>query len=305
MLNARDLPLLVVFASVVRTGSFTAAARALGVSKSVVSEQVRLLEDRLGARLLERTTRRVQITELGTAVFGSAELVERELRELDARLEDDRKAPRGQLRVATTHDLGHQLVAPIAATLALRHPELTIDIVADDAPHDLIAGRFDLALRLGKPSDSSLTARRLLDVPEPIVAAPELASAWAGALRPRDLQGAPWVRHSLVSGPTMRFSGPRGQVDEIGPRVRVQANSGQALRSLLLAGAGLGVLPSAMIADELASGRLRRVCPGWIWKTVTLYALFPSSKHRRRAVEVFVAELRERLQTVKSQWSAA
>lgn len=301
MLAPRDLPLLAVFASVARHGSFTGAAKELGVAKSVVSQQVRALEERLATRLLHRTTRRVQITDAGAEVLRSAEVVDHEMRELSARIDDEHGPPRGTVRVATTYDLSHLLVAPAAAALSARFPALSFDIVADDSPHDLVEGRFDVAVRLGSPRDTSLTAIRLLVVDEPILAAPDVALRYRDAERPAALAGAPWVRHSVLSSGLMRFSGPDGATDELVVDVRLRANAGYAVRGLLLAGGGLGVLPRYMVADDLAAGRLVVLCPGWIWKRVTLFALFPSAVHRRRGLELFVAELKSRVS--KARWT--
>jgi DNA-binding transcriptional LysR family regulator len=295
MIKHRDLPLLAVFAAVVRKGSFTGAARELGLPKSVVSENVKALEARCEARLLERSTRHLRLTEAGSLVLASARSVEDAVRDLSANLEQERSAPSGTLRVATTHDLAPLLVAPVAATLVARHSALRVEIVADDAPHDLIEGKFDLAVRLGSPRDSTYVLKRLATIAEPIVAAPALADEFSHATRPRDLHGAPWVRHALVSGEVMTFLGPRNQREEITVSIRSQANTAYCVRALLLSGAGLGVLPEYLLADDLERGALVRLCPAWVWKRVTLYALIPSQKHLRKSVALFLTALQERL----------
>lgn len=296
MIQPRDLPLLAIFASVVRHGSFTAAARELGLSKSMVSEHVQTLEERCGVRLLERSTRRLRTTQIGEQVLATANAVADAARDLDAILEEHRTAPVGTLRIATTHDLGPRLVTPVAARLARQHPSLIIDIVTDDQPHDLIAGRFDLAVRLGAPRDSGQIMRRLAAVTEPIVAAPAVADTLAHVTRPRDLAGAPWVRHALVArGETLTFHGPRAEQEEVTFALRGQANTGEGVRALLLAGVGVGMLPEYLIAEDLARGALRRLCPGWIWKQVSLYVEMPSTRARPRRVQLFLAALKEAL----------
>jgi len=297
MLRPRDLPLLSVFASVARQGSFTAAARELGLPKSVVSDNVKALEQRCGARLLERSTRRLALTEAGTRVLASARRIEETMRELSEGLEDDR-GPSGTLRVATTHDLAPRLVAPVVAELVAQHPALRIELVADDAMHDLIEARFDVAVRLGSPRDSSYVIKRLATMEEPLVAAPALAERHRQATRPRELRGAPWVRHALLSGETMTFLGPRAQRDEVEVSVRAQANTGHAVLALLLGGAGVGVLPWHLVADELAKGTLVRLCPAWVWKRLELYALLPSREHPRSSVKAFLAALQTRARTL-------
>lgn len=293
-MHARDLPLLAVFAAVIRHGSFTAAAKALGLSKSLVSDNVRMLEERCGVRLIERSTRRLRLTQVGEQVLVTATAISDAARSLDAILEDHRNAPVGTLRIATTHDLGSVLVAPVAAQLVLQHPQLTVDIVSDDLSQDLIASRIDVAVRLGTPRESGNVVRTLAYIPEPIVATPALASSYATASRPRELAGAPWARHSLVSrSDSLTFLGPKGETDTVPLTLRAQSNTGEGVRALLLAGVGIGVLPEYMVVEELRRGTLVRLCPGWMWKQVTLYAELPSAKRKPRRSQLFLQALIE------------
>jgi DNA-binding transcriptional LysR family regulator len=294
MPHPRDLPLLFTFAAVVRRGSFTAAARDLGLSKSSVSEQVRALEERCGVRLLERSTRSVRSTQAGERVMASAAAVADAALALDAVLEEQRGAPVGTLRVATTQDLGPRLVAPLAARLARQHPGLSVEVVSEDGPSDLVKGGFDLAVRLGVPRAQGRVAIRLAEVPEPIVAAPALAAAYAGARRPRELRGAPWAQHALLAGTeVMTFVGPGGARQEVAVVRRARANTGQGVRALLLHGAGLGVLPEYLVAGDLRRGALVRLCPGWVWKVLTLYVELPSRRQKPRRVQLFLEAIRE------------
>lgn len=294
MFAARDLPLLAVFASVARHGSITAAARELGVSKSVVSDQLRALEARCAVRLIERTTRRMSLTQVGEKLLAVAAAAVDAARDAGQILEEHRQALTGTLRVATTHDLSARLVAPVVARVAAEHAQLRVDIVSDDSLHDLIAERFDVAVRLGAPRDSGFVMRRLCVFPERIFAAPALAAAYAQATRPRELRGAPWVRHSVVNrSATWRFRGPRGEIEEVSFETRAQANTGDGVRALLLGGIGLGVLPEYQVAHDLRRGALVTICPAWMWRRVTLYALLPSGKRQPRRVELFLGALKE------------
>lgn len=296
MFEARDLHLLVTFASVVRHGSFTTAAQELGQSKSLVSENIRCLEERCGVQLIERTTRRMRLTQVGEQVLSTATQIVNATRGLDALLEEHRSSPVGTLRVATTHDLGSLLVAPLCAKLALLHPQLGIDIVTDDVSHDLIANRVDLAVRLGQPKESGNVVKPLALVSEPIVAAPPLASQWSHVVRPRDLEGAPWARHSLVSrSDTLTFLGPKGEKEDVKLQLRAQCNTGEGVRALLLQGIGIGVLPEYLIADDLQRGTLLRLCPGWIWKQVQLYVELAQAKRKPRRVQLFLQALSDAL----------
>ncbi len=303
MLAAADAPLLAIFAAVVQRGSFSAAAVQLGLSKSVVSQRVKQLEERCGARLLERTTRSLRLTELGEAVLASTVRVEDELGSLSRRLDDARREPSGVLRVSTTHDLGPLLVVPAVARFVATYPKVRVEIASDDALRDILHDKVDVAVRLGAPKDSSFVFRRLGELVEPIVAAPSLRDALGRVARPRELAAAPWVRHSLVSAATLRFHGPRGETEEITPVVRAEANSGATVLSLLLHGAGVGVLPEHALREHLHEGRLVRLCPGWIWKRVTLFAIMPSKGSQRPALAAFLTMLREQVARDRVRWN--
>ncbi len=302
MVTAADGHLLLAFAAVVRCGSFSAAARELELSKSVISERVKLLEQRCGARLLERTTRRLRITEAGAEVLAAAERVADALGQLSHRLDARQREPAGLLRVSTTNDLGPLLVGPAVARLVSAHPRLRVELLAEDASHDLLEAKIDVAVRLGAPKSSSFVARKLATLEEPIVAAPELADRLGPVSRPGELASAPWVRHSLVAGANMRFVGPGGAKQDIAPSFCVDTNSGSTLLSLLVHGAGVGVLPEHALREPLHAGRLVRLCPGWIWKRVALYALMPSKSARNPALAAFLVVLREQLGRDEQRW---
>jgi DNA-binding transcriptional LysR family regulator len=304
MLTAADGPLLTVFAAVVRRASFSGAAAELKLSRSAVSERVKLLEDRCGARLLERTTRRVRLTDIGAEVLATAIRMEDALGQLSRSLDVGRREPAGLLRISTTSDLGPVLAGPVVARFVAAYPKVRVELLAEDTQRDMLAARVDLAIRIGAPKASSLVIRRLAVLPEPIVAAPGLADSLGPVARPRDLAAAPWVRHSLVSASTMRFLGPGGAKEELTPVVRAEADAGATVLSLLLHGAGVGVLPQHMLREHLQGGRLVRLCPGWIWKRVSLYALMPSKAAPGSALKAFLAMLLEEVGRDSSRWIA-
>ncbi len=303
MVTATDGPLLAVFAVVVRHGSFSAAARELKLSKSVISARVGLLEERCGARLLERTTRRMRITDAGAEVLEAATRVSDALAQLSRSLDTRQSEPSGVLRVSTTIDLASLLVAPTVARFVGAYPKVRVEILASDVSRDLLEDRVDLALRLGAPKATSFVARKLAVLAEPIVASPALAVAYRRVTRPRELAGAPWVRHSLLSGASMRFLGPGGATDELTPTIRAEANAGTTVVSLLLSGAGLGVMPEHALREHVHEGRLVVLGPGWTWKRVTLYALTPSGPSRSPIVAAFLAGLRAQLAHDALRWA--
>lgn len=303
MIVSSDGHLLSVFAAVVQHGSFSAAASALKLSKSVVSQRVQQLEERCGIRLLERTTRRLRLTEAGAAVLEAATRVEDALDQLSRSLEAGRKEPSGVLRVSTTNDLGPLLIGPTVARFVSTYPNVRVEIFSEDAARDVIESKVDLAVRIGAPKSSSFTVRKLAVLSEPIVAAPALADQLGAITHPRELDRAPWVRHSLLNIAALRFHGPAGASVELTPKFRAEANSGSTLLSLLLHGAGVGVLPEHALREHVHAGRLVILCPGWIWKKVTLYALTPSRTSLQPTSKAFLAMLRQQLERDSSRWS--
>ncbi|MCB9616777.1 MAG: LysR family transcriptional regulator [Sandaracinus sp.] len=295
----RDLPLLAVFASVARHGSFTAAAGELGLAKSVVSEQVRNLEARIGVRLLERTTRRVRCTQVGDEVREAAERMLEAAAEVRRAADAHRDAPTGTLRVAATLDLGVRFVAPAVATVCERYPNLRVELALDDSETDLIAAGVDVALRLGVPKDSRLVTRKLAVDREIVVASPSLAHAWP-ASRPRELQGAPWLLHGRLARLPMRFHGPRRGEDTITVKpARGVASTADALRALARGGVGFAVLPLHLVEDDLRVGALVRVCEPWYRREIGIHLMLPSRRDAPRRTTVLVEELTRRV----TEWS--
>jgi DNA-binding transcriptional LysR family regulator len=192
----------------------------------------------------------------------------------------------------------------VVARFVGAYPKVRVEILSEDAQRDVLATRVDLAVRLGAPKTSSLILRRLAVLSEPIVAAPALADTLGQIARPRDLATAPWVRHSLVSTATLRFLGPGGAREDITPLVRAEADAGTTVLSLLLGGAGAGVLPEHALREHLHAGRLVRLCPGWIWKRVTLYALMPSRPAPGSALKAFLAMLLAAIERDRTRWTA-
>ena len=191
MLAPRVLPLLPVFVAVANAGSFTAAARELGLGKSVVSQHLRTLEQHCGLRLIERTTRRLRLTQAGEQVLDAAKEVMASVRSLEQLVEGQHAQPTGTLRVTMPLDPGlSAVVGPVAARLMKQHPSLKVDLQFDDAVHDLVGEGLDVALRLGSMVESNYVVRKLGSEAEIIVASPSLVEP----CRPRRPAQAQWLQ---------------------------------------------------------------------------------------------------------------
>lgn len=289
----QQLAAMAVFARVVEAGSFSAAARELGLSKSAVSKSVARLEDRLGLRLLNRTTRKLSLTEAGAAyhagcrrMLAEAEAAERSVLRLA-------EAPRGRLRVNLPMSFGVARIAPLLPDFLRRYPEVELDMVFEDRPVDLVEAGYDLAVRIGALSDSSLVARRLCPVRRVVVAAPAYLEARGEPQRPEALAAhACLLYHYLPSGDSWRFLGPGGEERAVRVSGPARLNNGEALLTACLAGLGVALLPSFLCGEALRTGRLRRLLPDWRDPAeLAAHAVFPATRNLPPTVRVFVDHL--------------
>lgn len=280
-----------VFSAIVRAGSMTAAAKELGVSKSVVSGHLRKLEEELGVRLLERTTRRMSLTQVGERVLEAAKRMAEAADDAAEAAASERSEIRGELRVAFTMALWPGLIRPVLERLRSAHPGLRVHCFGQDARVDLVEERLDIAVRVGVPLDSNNVITRLAKDREIVVAAPELAAAWRDC-EPADLAQAHFVGHRHVPRSTLNLrNGERRATVQIQAPV-VVVDTAQMLLDVARDGLGLCIGPSHMLSADLQSGALVRVLEGWSMRELEVYALMPSRRNNRRSA-VFLETLRE------------
>jgi DNA-binding transcriptional LysR family regulator len=265
-----DIQALLCFARVVELGSFTKAAAALGVSKSVVSSKTSALEARLGQQLLLRTTRRVSTTAAGLRIYGHAR------RSLEAALlatTGASDAARGVLRVSAPVSLGQQHLAQPLASFLEQSPGVQVELILNDHLVDLVEERIDLALRITKLRDSSLVARRLAWVPLQVCASPAYLKRHGHPRLPEDLVRHNCLHYSLLrTEHEWRFYDSKGRVP-LEVAGSFETNNGTMLREAAIAGLGLAILPSFMIAPALARGELSVVLREFAPKPLGLYAV--------------------------------
>jgi len=294
MLSPRHLHLFATFIQVCRDGSFTQAARKLSISKSLVSSHLRTLEDVLGARLLERTTRRVALTQVGQDVLAAADRMMLAAEDVVSIAESQSGVPSGVLRVAAPVYLGTLMIAPALARLCSRYPGLRAELVLNDAKTDPIVHRLDATISVNVPQDTAVTSLQLASDVEILVASPELAERWQTATQPKDLAAAPWVAHSYIpAGAQYQFRNQRGtQQRLVAPQATVSANASDAVRALVASGAGFAVLPLQPVLEDMRAGRIVRVLPQWKGRVIRIHVCLPSQKHPPARVTFFLEELR-------------
>ncbi|MCA0275243.1 MAG: LysR family transcriptional regulator [Proteobacteria bacterium] len=244
-----------VFARVVECGGFSAAARTLAMSPSAVSKLVSRLESRLGARLVNRSTRRLQLTPEGCAFYERSVVILADLKEAE-QCAASGEAPRGRLRVNANVPFGTHFLLPLLPQFLARYPDISVDVALSDTVVDLLEARADVAIRAGPMKSSSLVARKLGATRMTIVGAPAYFATRAKPRSAEELKG-----HNLL-GPSYVRSMPGwpvlqdGIIVEVAPTGNAQASDGEALRALALAGLGLARMAAFQVRDDLAAGRL-------------------------------------------------
>ncbi len=291
-----QLTAMLAFARVVETGSFSKAARDLGISKSAVSKQISRLEDRLGVRLLNRTTRRHSLTEAGTSFFQGCQRMIAEADSAAAAVSHLGSAPRGVLKVNVPMSFGVLHLGPALADFLAAYPELSIDMALNDRLVDLVDEGFDVGLRIGKLADSSLIARRLAPCRHVLCAAPSYLSARPAPKVPEDLKALSCLHYSYLSeGQTWRFNGPEG-LRKVTVSGRLRINNGDMLKSAVIDGLGIALLPTFIVGDELRSGRLVPVLTDWKPSLDSaIHAVYPASRNLSPKVRVFIDFLAARI----------
>ena len=293
MLDPRNLGRLAYFAAVVETRAFTRAGERLGVTKAVVSDQVARLEAEIGTTLLLRTTRRVQPTAAGLALYAHATTILREAQDAFAELSAARSTPEGTLRVAAPTDYGALTVVPAVAEFLRQYPKCRAELRLSDRIVDLLDGEVDLSVRLGWLTDtSSLHARRIAHFDRLLVTSPAFGDRVAGLRSPDQLAPFPFIAYlSLREPATWVFSNARGNQATLRGNVSVATDSMQAIHAGLHEGLGLAVLPDFLVAADVAAGRLIQVLPQWSLPPGGIHLVFPTARPRSGKLRHFIDPL--------------
>lgn len=296
-----DLNEILVFAKVVQAGSFTAAARGLGMPKSTVSRKVSELEERLSARLLQRTTRKLSLTDLGQAYYKHCARIVEELEEAELSVNTMQAEPRGLLRITTP--LNYDFVGAIVAEYLIMYPQVQVELACTDRMVDLVEEGIDIGIRAGRLADSTLIARSLGTGRRLVVAGPAYLEHHGDPKTPEDLRA-----HQCIS------FGARGEgrswTLQSGNRTldvpvfsRLVVNDLEILKDAALAGVGVAMLPAYQCVGDLRAGRLRRVLPEWSSPETPAHAVYPSMRHLAPKVKAFLDLLQERVTALP--WEAA
>ena len=285
------------FVQVVESGNLTRAAQSLQVATSAVSRRIKDLEERLGTQLLQRTTRQMRLTASGEEFHARARDILAALDEAEAAVGDASRTLSGPLRVAAPLSFGQAHLKPILIEFAQAHPDLVLDVDFSDRMVDLVGEGYDLAIRIGRLEDSSLVARKLAEVRVVAAAAPAFWATHGHPKVPEDLTGLPALRYTGGAARYETLAGrkPDGSKCEITVNWALRSTNGEFLRDAAIAGLGLTLQPSFILRDAVLAGDLVPVLTDHKWQSVTIYAVYPQTRHLTARARAFIDFARPRI----------
>jgi DNA-binding transcriptional LysR family regulator len=284
-----------VFAAVVEAGSFAGAADKLETSRAMTSKQVQKLEEHLGTRLLNRTTRKLSLTETGREFYERCVQILTDVAEAEQVAGQMTSTPRGVLKLTMPLSFGQHRLAGIVGEYAQAYPQVRLDISLSDRKVDIVEEGFDLAIRIGTLPQSDLIARKIGGVRSLVCASPGYLAKHGSPVKPADLTKHTCLGYTLTGNSgEWRLEGPGGEllVPVTGP---IRADNGDMLRLAALSGAGVVFQPRFIVADDLAAGRLVRILPEWQSGELGVHAVYPSRRHLSAKVRTLIEFVAERL----------
>jgi DNA-binding transcriptional LysR family regulator len=295
-----DFEGLAMFAKVAEEGSFAAAARAMGVSVATVSRGVARLEERLGARLFNRTSRQLALTEFGGTIAEKAGDIYRRAEEAESAAREMSVKPRGLVRLAVPMSFGLRWVAPLLPGFFRTYPEVCVDLHLSDATVDIVAQGFDAALRIAALPDSSLVAKRLCPVSQLLVASPEYLESHGRPAHPRELVERPCLSYAYrARNELWRFVNDAGEEETVTPTGPLRVTNADALLPMLLDGQAIAELPEFIAGEYLSDGRLEAILTDWHLTRGGLYFVTPSARSRPAKVTALADYFAEHLSEPK------
>lgn len=284
------------FEQVAAHESFAGAARALGISPSSVSKQIRTLENRLGVRLIHRTTRRVTLTQAGRVYFERAQKILGEVDDLEVTVRGLHSEPRGTLRVSAPQDFGRLYLCEAVGAFAAEYPHLRIEFEMTDRKVDVVEEGFDVAIRVAKLPSSTLVMRRLGTCQRVLCASPAYLAAYGAPASPAALASHNCIEYDYAESNSWTFRSG-GRTLTVSATGRLRANSAWTLRALALAGQGIALIPRFLVHEDLATGRLAAVLADTLDADLDVMALLPPGRQVSAKARAFVDFIAARLRS--------
>lgn len=291
---------LILFASLIDAGSFSAAATRIGIPKSTLSRRLAALEARLGQRLVTRTTRHLLITDFGERILEHGRRLQQEVQAVSDLVQNEEVQPKGLLRVSMPPDLEQLDLTAMLMRYAKRYPEVTVELDMSTRRVDLLADRFDLAVRIARklPDDSTLVARKLCDIDIHLYASPAYLKRKGTPIEPADLSWHVCLKHISSAGEALPWHLQKGADSVVVmPESPISSNSPQLQRDLGLEGMGIVALADSLVAEAIAQGRLVRVLPQWALPSATIWSVTPGRKLLPARTRAFMKMLSKEMTT--------
>lgn len=275
--------------AVVETNSFTAASDRLGISKALVSKYVGEVENQLGIRLFNRTTRQLALTDSGRRYYEEAIILLEQFSAMVDNVTGEQTAPRGLLRISAPVTFGEMRLAPLLPKFIALYPDLTVELVLTNGAIDMLEEGIDVRLRIGGVDDSNMIARHLTNFPLVLSASPNYAQQHGLPATPEQLND----HHCIIDsnfriGKQWPFISPKGQAETINVQSGLAVNSPQAVREIAIADGGIAMTPNFIVEDALADGKLLRVLPEYTTLEFGLFAIYPHRKYVAKKVRCFI-----------------
>ncbi len=286
--------------AVVETGSFTAASERLGMSKALVSKYVGAVEDGLGVRLFNRSTRRLALTEAGDKYYQQALPLLEEFAQMVDSVTGEQSHPKGHLKVSVPVAFGGMTLSPLVPAFLKQYSDISLELQLTDHVIDMLEEGVDVVIRIGSVDDSNLIAKRILNLPLTLCASPDYLKQHGHPVKPQDIS-----QHHCIIDSNFRIgnhwpltatdSAPDGSTETIEVNSRVAVNSPQAVKEIALAGGGIGMIPRFIVEAALQEGTLQEVLPGYQTLEFGLFAIYPHRRYLSRKVRCFIDFLEKEL----------
>lgn len=290
-----DLKRMVIFAHVVEAGSFSDAARRLGIAKSAVSKHVSVLEESLGVRLLNRSTRSLSLTDIGDFYYQRCAQIVEAVDEAINCITPLQENLSGTLRVSSPVSFGVKHVVPLIHAFLQNHPTLKVEVQLDDNIIDMVQEGIDVAIRVGWLSNSSLRARKLKDAHRLLCASPQYLEKMGIPNTPEQLAEHEWIIFTLLPTPSHCTFTKNGKSKTVQTKGRIKVNNGNAVRSLVLEGSGIAALTDFLIDEDLQAGRLVHLLPDYEISDAGIYAVYQDQRFQQTKIRSFIDFLSEHL----------
>ena len=299
-----DLRRMAIFSAVVEAKSFSEAARRIGIAKSAISKHISMLENHLGVRLLNRTTRQLSLTEAGETYYRSCTRLVKEASEAAQEVRQLQSQPMGTLKLSCTIAFGTNHLIPLISQFHEQHPELKIDLLLGDEMVNLVDEGIDLAIRVGWLSESNLVAKKLFTSQRIIVASPEYLKKHGTPQLPTELVNHNWIIVTLLRSPQRCTFRHNGKLQTIHMMSTTRTNSINAAHAFVLNSDGITAMSSYVVDDDIKQGRLVQLLPEYETDEVSIYAVYPDRHHVPAKVRLFIDALSAYCSEKETQYNA-